>query len=77
MLRGSDLFCGFIVYSPSYANKPENVGLFSGVAGLGSLLCLYCILHPMRIRHGTLGNAVVLRGSALFFGFFIFCIVCE
>jgi hypothetical protein len=48
VLRGSALFCGFIVY-PSYENKLENAGQFSGVAGLGSLLWLYCILHPMRI----------------------------
>ncbi len=60
-----------LLYSPFFENKTENVGLFSGVAGLGSLLWLYCILHPMRIRLRTLGIALVLRGSALFCGFIV------
>jgi hypothetical protein len=55
VLRGSSLFVP-LLYSASYENKLENAGQFSGVAGLGSLLWLYCILHPMRIRQRTLGN---------------------
>jgi hypothetical protein len=60
-----------LLYIPSDENKTENVDKCSSVAGHGSLLWLYSILHSMRIRQKTLGNAMVLRGSL----FWLHCIL--